>query len=45
PEEEKLWAVMIEVMPWFQNYRAGTNRTIPLVILEPREISPGEATI
>lgn len=42
PEEEKLWAVMIEVMPWFQNYRAGTSRTIPLVILEPREVLTDE---
>ena len=41
-EEEKLWEIMTEVMPWFGSYRAGTTRTIPLIILEPRIAPPGE---
>jgi len=34
--EEELWSVMIDVMPWFENYRAGTERQIPLIVLAPR---------
>ena len=42
-EEENLWAVMINVMPWFENYRSGTKRVIPLVVLSHRKVSAGDA--
>ena len=41
-EEEPLWKIMTDVMPWFGEYRAGTDRIIPLIILERREVSAPE---
>ena len=37
PEErERLWPRAVEVWPGYADYQARTDRTIPLVILEPR---------
>lgn len=35
-EEEALWQVMIDGFSWFEEYRAGTQREIPLIVLERR---------
>ena len=35
-EAERLWPVVYAGFRWFERYRAGTQRDIPIVILEPR---------
>jgi deazaflavin-dependent oxidoreductase (nitroreductase family) len=35
-EYEQLWARLVSVAPFFDNYRKGTSRPIPMVILRPR---------
>jgi len=35
-EALRLWPVVIATFSWFEEYRAGTMREIPLVLLEPR---------
>lgn len=35
-ERERLWSLMTEVWPDYDDYAAKTDRTIPVVILEPR---------
>jgi F420H(2)-dependent quinone reductase len=36
PEErERLWALAVAVWPGYEDYRARTDREIPLVVLEP----------
>lgn len=32
-EKERLWSQMTVIMPGFNDYQAGTERTIPLVVL------------
>jgi deazaflavin-dependent oxidoreductase (nitroreductase family) len=37
PEErERLWALVVRAYSGYENYRARTDREIPLVVLEPR---------
>lgn len=36
PERERLWPMAIETYPGYRDYQLRTDRTIPLVILEPR---------
>ncbi len=37
PEHDRLYAYMIEVWPAFAEYQTKTDRTIPIVILEPEK--------
>ena len=36
-EADDLWALLEGSYPWFDSYRTGTDREIPLVVLEPTE--------
>ena len=42
-ERERLWAMVIERNPAFQEYEKKTRRTIPLVILKPSLPGPSSA--
>ena len=33
-ERERLWSLMTEVWPWYDNYQENTERQIPVVVLE-----------
>jgi deazaflavin-dependent oxidoreductase (nitroreductase family) len=35
-ERARLWDAMVEVWPAYEDYRAKTDREIPVVVLEPR---------
>jgi len=35
-ERERLWALAVAAYPGYEDYRARTERQIPLVVLEPR---------
>ena len=35
-EKAELWPVAVAAWPDYENYQAGSERDIPLVILEPR---------
>jgi deazaflavin-dependent oxidoreductase (nitroreductase family) len=35
-ERERLWALAVAAYPGYEDYRARTEREIPLVVLEPR---------
>lgn len=35
-ERERLWSLMTEVWPAYDDYQARTDREIPVVVLEPR---------
>ena len=34
-ERERLWSLLVAQAPYFENYRKGTSRTIPVVVLKP----------
>lgn len=34
-EKERLWPQLIEKAPFYDNYRKGTHRNIPMVLLQP----------
>jgi deazaflavin-dependent oxidoreductase (nitroreductase family) len=36
PERERLWPMAVETYPGYRDYQRRTDRTIPLVVLEPR---------
>ena len=36
PERERLWALMREIWPAYDEYRTRTDREIPVVVLTPR---------
>lgn len=36
PERDRLWAAHVEAMPPFGDYEKGTDRVIPVVVLEPK---------
>ena len=35
-EKQRLWPIMLEQWPYYDEYQAKTDRDIPLVILSPR---------
>ena len=35
-EKPRLWAIMLEQWPYYDEYQAKTDREIPLVVLSPR---------
>src|ERR1700720_2714281 len=40
PERERLWPMAVKTYPGYRDYQQRTDRTIPLVILEPRKNGP-----
>jgi len=41
-ERERLWPMAVETYPGYRDYQRRADRTIPLMILEPREDERGE---
>lgn len=42
-ERERLWPMAVETYPGYRDYQRRTDRTIPLVVLEPRPDGHAEA--
>ena len=37
-ERSEHWNVMAKMYPWYNGYQAGTDREIPVFVLEPAEL-------
>jgi deazaflavin-dependent oxidoreductase (nitroreductase family) len=42
-ERDRLWALATTAYPGYETYRAGTDRRIPVLVLEPAAASAGQA--
>ena len=42
-EKQRLWTVMVELWPNYEQYQSRTERVIPVVILDPLSVADGNA--